>query len=105
MRDIEGFYFATYRRWRGSKSDGFEDEADWEATDVTNARGPRTSGSSRTERADCEVAWRDCGAAGTVGGEVAEGDVAAAASARAARGGWLSRRGERGEGAGARGRC
>jgi len=39
------------------------------------------------------------------GGEVAEGDVAAAASARAARGGWLSRRGERGEGAGARGRC
>ena len=42
------------------------------------------------------------------GGEVAEGDVAVAASARAARaarGGWLSRRGERGEGAGARGRC
>ena len=67
MRDIEGFYFATYQRWRGSKSDGFEDEADWEATDVTNARGPRTSGSSRTERADCEAAWRDCGAAGMVG--------------------------------------
>jgi len=67
VRDIEGFYFATYRRWRGSKSDGFEDEADWEATDVTNARGPRTSGSSRTERADCEAAWRDCGAAGMVG--------------------------------------
>jgi len=85
VRDIEGFYFATYRRWRGSKSDGFEDEADWEATDVTNARGPRTSGSSRTERADCEVAWRDCGAAGTVGGEVAEGDVAAAARGRRAR--------------------
>jgi len=37
VRDIEGFYFATYRRWRGSKSDGFEDEADWEVTVVTNA--------------------------------------------------------------------
>ena len=111
MRDIEGFYFATYRRWRGSKSDGFEDEADWEATDVTNARGPRTSGSSRTERADWEAAWRDCGAAGTVGrrggrgGRRRGGVGEREREARAARGGWLSRRGERGEGAGARGRC
>ena len=111
MRDIEGFYFATYRRWRGSKSDGFEDEADWEATDVTNARGPRTSGSSRTERADWEAASRDCGAAGTVGrrggrgGRRRGGVGEREREARAARGGWLSRRGERGEGAGARGRC
>jgi len=105
VRDIEGFYFATYRRWRGSKSDRFEDEADWEATDVTNARVPVPAAAAgrrgRTVRRLGVIVVLQ----GWWGGEVAEGDVAAAASARAARGGWLSRRGERGEGAGARGRC
>ena len=36
-RTSRGFHFANYRRRRGSKSAGFEEEADWEATGVMNA--------------------------------------------------------------------